>query len=252
MKNFDAPDAAKNAPNRIKRNTNDAPSKLSRTQVAASLTEFGHHQGLNLVQDRWIRIPSFDDWTPDLIPRDTATIFTALLKVTGEENQLLFNLRDLGTFNISKNVLDFIEKEDYENITKIYESFFYIHLYSGEEMKEGDSLRCDKDLNIYATRPLDPRKMNRVRFSMMVDINLLSFEVRDRLWGDKDCLKSVICTINEKVRDHSDFFVGKIQYLRCAGYFDKTDNIVCDNLFWTDDMINRKTVAPSQFWVQIV
>ena len=77
-------------------------------------------------------------------------------------------------------------------------------------MKEGDSLRCDKDLNIYATRPLDPRKMNRVRFSMVVDINLLSFEVRDRLWGDKDCLKSVICTINEKVRDHSDFFNGTI------------------------------------------
>lgn len=189
-----------------KRDIRDAPFKLSKSQAVAMLTEFGRHQELGLVQDRWIKIPHFDDWIPEITPRDTATVFSALLRASGEDEQLLFNLRDLGTFNIAKEVLDFIQEEDYGNITQIYKSFFYIHLYAGNEMLDGEALRCDKDLNIYATKALDPRVLNRVRFSMVVDINLLNSEVKDRIWKHKKCLASVITAINEKVRDHSEFF----------------------------------------------
>lgn len=77
----------------------DGQANKSLSQHAAGLVEFGKASGNNLVQDMYYNIPAADTFEPKITPRNTATIFIALLSITDDKNEPLLNLGDLGTLH---------------------------------------------------------------------------------------------------------------------------------------------------------
>lgn len=184
----------------------DKQNNLSLSQAAAGLVEFGRAEGSNLVQDRYFNIPSIDHFEPSITPLNTATVFIALLKITEDNTIPLLNLDQLGTICLDSDILKFLREVESPFITQIFKSFFYIHLYEDHRLMEPDTLRCDEKLNVYSTIPLKPRKTYRIRLSMIADITVLSIEAFQRLWDYPEALMKIINSINEAVRNGTDFF----------------------------------------------
>lgn len=184
----------------------DSQQNLSLSQAAASILEFGKAEGNNLLQDMWFCIPSIDQFEPKTTPRNTATVFIALLSINTDKSIPLLNLCDLGTIDLDPNIIDYMKKVEHPFMNQLFKSFFYVHLYEDGRMREPETLVCDKDLNVFTTVDLDPRKTYRVRLCMAADILVLPIESFERLWAFPKALVNVISSINESVRHHTDFF----------------------------------------------
>ena len=138
-------------------------------------------QVLQAMGNKGIHIPDFDaDFIPNSIPSGTSRILTALCLITEDDKRTLFNLKDLGDYNLSESIIKFIEF-DRENIPKTYKSILTLDLYEEGNLRPSNSLIIDSDLNVSATEDLDIRKTYRVRLGLVVNLHFLSNSVLRRI-----------------------------------------------------------------------
>ncbi len=134
--------------------------------------------------------PSFDDFHPRFIVPSTVRIVTALCRIPGTEAGTVFG--NLSDFRLERKYMRFIKDTEWKFMTEHYRSIFQLQLYINNKMMEPSFIGIDKDLNIYAKKPLSLRNEHRIRFSLVTDLQLLDDDARDRLADNGDIFKEII------------------------------------------------------------
>lgn len=136
---------------------------------------------LSAYGNRGLDIPSFDySFLPNNILPGSARIATVLCTITPDNKKALFNLNQLGNFNLNKEVIKYL-KLDKDNITKNYRSIYNLSLYENNTLKADDILFVDDDLNVSSVRDLDLRKTYRVRISIIVNIDMIPLTILNNI-----------------------------------------------------------------------
>ncbi len=191
-------------------NTDHNPYNVQRnrsiSQNALHHFEFSNAvSGYQCAQDAYIHIPTIDDFVPQVVTKATATVFMAMLQIDDPTERTLLNLRDLGSFILDEDILEFIQKEDYKYLNKPFKTFFGISFYRDQDLVHPESLAVDENLNVISSEDLDLRKTYRVRLYLVVDPCLIPHDAYDRLNHFPKALVKYVCSVNEAMRHNVDF-----------------------------------------------
>lgn len=124
--------------------------------------------------NRGLDIPAFDQFQPDVVPVSTMRVFTALSAISQEDKRYLFDLDDLGDFNLDTELLAFIRESEYPYMTGLFQSILQLNLYEDRYLLENNMLSVDSNLKVSATSDLNLRKTYRVRLSLVGDLTLIN------------------------------------------------------------------------------
>lgn len=148
----------------------------SKTYSLSSLAFSKFEDGMEILEsygNKGLDIPAFDySFIPGSILPGSARVATVLCTISEADKRSLFNLNNLGKFNIDSDVIKYL-KHDKDNITKPYKSIFNLTLYQNGNMRSNVDLLIDDDLNVVSSVDLDLRKTYRVRISLIVNIDMI-------------------------------------------------------------------------------
>lgn len=152
---------------------------------SSSGEDFAHfqidNQNLRALANQGLTIPDFDQFVPNSIVPSTLRVCTVLNLITEADRRTLFNLKELGDYNLHKDILDFMEQSEYPFMGVAFQSIFVLSLYENENIQPDGCLVVDSQLNITSTYDLDLRKTYRVRLSMVGDMQRLTKAALERL-----------------------------------------------------------------------
>ena len=184
----------------------DAPAYSMQKQWAQrslSGDDFAYFQGDNktvqAMANRGLDIPAFDTFIPGTILPTTARIFSVLVNITPTDMRSLFNLADLGDFNLNQDILDLMRQSEYAYMPQLYGSIFSISLYAGNVIQDSSVLTIDSNLNVKATIDLNLRKVYHVRLSLVTDVTFLTIEARARLKLFPKALNKILAAISQSL-----------------------------------------------------
>ncbi len=172
-------------------------------QYSASGKDFAYFQADNqtvrAIANRGLDIPAFDTFYPETVPASTLRVFTVLTNISTVDLTTLFNLADLGDFNLDADILNFIQTSEYPFCTQLYQSIFQLNLYEDVYIQDNSLLVVDANLNVSATRALNLRKTYHVRLSMVSDLSLLPAAALARLKLYPIAMAKIIAAINQSL-----------------------------------------------------
>jgi hypothetical protein len=125
-------------------------------------------------------IPLFHDWLPTDRPTGVVGLLRVMIQVQPQDRFALFNLRELGDLEIKPELLDYMQSE-HEYLSYHGQSAVFISLYENGNIRDGDQIRVDEDLNITTTFSMDLRKTYNVWVTLLADLRLLSSAAFERL-----------------------------------------------------------------------
>lgn len=157
------------------------------------------NQTVRSIANRGLDIPAFDTFYPQTVLTSTLRVFTVLTNISPSNRTSLFNLADLGDFNLDADILNFLRSSEYQYCTLTYQSIFQLNLYEDIYLQYGTILSVDADLNVIATAPLDLRKTYHVRLSIVSDISLLSLAAIARLKESPFAMAKIVAAINQSL-----------------------------------------------------
>lgn len=146
------------------------------------------------------RIPNWDDIAYTQYVPHTKTLFSTVIEIE-EDTKILFNLKDLINYGFHPDVLDYIEQEGYQWITKPYACMLNVALYRNENLTDPKNLTIDKDLNVIANDGTNIRKVNRVRISYYDNIKQVMPEALVRLNNYRKALSVIVLAGDTKAGD---------------------------------------------------
>lgn len=146
-----------------------------------------------------IRLPDYDHFIPDGYLRGTGGYAHLLMQVSPEDPYTLFNLKDMGDYELDTDVLNFMLESEYPYLGEFYASILGIQVYKDSALLGNKTVTCDKDGNLKTTVPMDIRKEYRVRLYCVADQNLLMPEAKERLKNYPEALIKIIQTINDGI-----------------------------------------------------
>ena len=172
-------------------------------RYSASGLDFSYFQADNqtikAIANRGLDIPAFDTFYPGSILSYSLRIFSVLTNITPDNQTSLFNLSDLGDFNLDQDILDFIRLSEFSYITQTYQSILQLNLYEGTYIKDPSLITVDSTLNVSATTALDLRKVYHVRLSMVCNLSLLTSAAIARLKAYPIALAKIVSAINQSL-----------------------------------------------------
>jgi hypothetical protein len=133
------------------------------------------------LSNRGLNIPAFDNFSPNSVMASTVRVATVLSIISEQDKRTLFNLNDLGDFNLKQEVLDFIKNSEYQYMTRPYGSILQLSVYEDQRIKDQSLIAIDSDLTVHATTDLDLRKTYRVRLSLVTNLSYLNTDALIRL-----------------------------------------------------------------------
>lgn len=181
---------------------------LRKTYYSSSYEALSLFEGDKIAMDTrpprpYIRIPEFDDFKIPSPFLGTGTVFTALCFLE-EDGRVLLNLKELGDFVIDEDIMEFMQGEvSYMN--KLYHSFFHVCVYENDKPISFEKIEILSDFTVRAVAPLDPRKIYRVRFAMVIDLKLLLWAAIQRLSNYPKAFVKMLAALNELLRLNPDF-----------------------------------------------
>jgi hypothetical protein len=128
-----------------------------------------------------IVIPAWDDYRLKYTLPDTATVFTALCTVSEDDPYTLLDLKDLGDFQLSSELLNWISTSEYANITGKPSSVIVLSLYENDFLCSQEVLSVTKDCMVISKKDLDLRKTYHVRFAFYTNIYTVGIQAHQRL-----------------------------------------------------------------------
>jgi hypothetical protein len=135
-------------------------------------------------------VPVFDQFIPTNNAPGTVTVATVLCSIE-DDGRTLLNLNELGDIAINQDLLDFMSDTEYRYMTTPYKSIFNLELYREKYVSSGGTLVCTPNLDVLGAKPLDPRRVNRVRFSICIDLSLLDRAAIERLAANRPAAKII-------------------------------------------------------------
>ncbi len=155
--------------------------------------------------DPIIRLPEHDEFIPEGYPPATVAVFYALCEVDINDKRALLNLNELGPIVIDKDIMDFIQQSEWPYLTKLYKSFFHVELYRSMKQASDSAITIDSNLNISSVDELDLRVNNRIRFSMVTNLNMIRPEAFDRLRKFPKAFVKIVSAISDSIRNFPGF-----------------------------------------------
>ena len=154
--------------------------------------------------DPLIRIPDCDDFVTTFNAVGYAPALSVLTSVE-DDKKTLFNLNELGDYDIDVDILDFIRNSEFPYICRQFHSMLYLGFYRDKFLTNTESINCDLSLNVSSNQELDLRTQHRVRLFICTDLRMLKPGAIQRLREYPKALVKIIGCINELIRDHPDF-----------------------------------------------
>lgn len=177
-------------------------NSFSQSQYA--MNAFSMDTVMNEIREKYIRIPSMDDFAPKQIPTGCGTAMLILSEVA-DDKRTLVNLKDLGDIVLDKDIMQFIEEVEWPYITQQFKSVIYLALYKNEYQKSNGSIVCDDQMNIKSTFDLSLRDNHHVHFGLFVNLTMLPREAIQRLMKYPKALMKIMGSMNELLRVSGDF-----------------------------------------------
>lgn len=190
----------------VNTSTNLDKQLKSSANYTNALNDFESDNIMNSIKspDQVLRIPYFDDFVIPSVPAYTATVFLALSLVE-EDNRTLINLNELDELMLDVDILKYIKEVEYPYLSRLYHSPFHITLYRDGYLGREDSLICDSNLNVLATKDLDLRRQHRIRFSIVDNLTILKKEFFERVRDYPKVLLKYLTAVYDVLRLHPDF-----------------------------------------------
>lgn len=161
---------------------------LSRENVAMSATTgaYEYFAGSYAPLDEKIevgRIPPYDNWTAQIVNTWTKHFLITLVGVTPSDRRTLLNLKEIPPYEFTSETLMFILNER-NFVTKSRRSLLNISLFANDyEMPDG-TLVLDENMNLSTTVDLDLKPVYHIRFSWLINLDVLTREDDERLRQD--------------------------------------------------------------------
>lgn len=190
----------------VNTSTNLDKQLKSSANYTNALNDFESDNIMNSIKspDQVLRIPYFDDFVIPSVPAYTATVFLALSLVE-EDNRTLINLNELDELMLDVDILKYIKEVEYPYLSRLYHSPFHLTLYRDGYLGREDSLICDSNLNVLATKDLDLRRQHRIRFSIVDNLTILKKEFFERVRDYPKVLLKYLTAVYDVLRLHPDF-----------------------------------------------
>ena len=147
------------------------------------------------------RYPTFDDVELNKTFQGYKSIASFLISLDEDKKHLL-NLKELGDFNIQKDVLKFIEEVEYKYMTFPYKSIFAISIQMDDKIFSFDNLILDDKLDLYAARELNIKKQYRVVIDICYQWYMLDRDAIDRLLRYPEAFEWILGAINAALKDN--------------------------------------------------
>lgn len=151
----------------------------------------------------YIRIPDFDDFSCRLFPPWTSTVLTSLSFIE-EDGKTLLDLKELGDYILDEDVVQFMKSEA-SHMNKLFHSLFYVSIYEGDRKLPDEKVLVSSQLVVSCKEPLNPRKVYRVRLSMLTNIQSGQWAAIERLGAYPKAFTKVLASLNELLAKNPDF-----------------------------------------------
>ena len=177
----------------------DKPHYFSQRDEA--LFYFSSDKRRNYVRDyQGIRIPDIDDFVIKNQKITTVNVFTAMVAITAQDRKFLLNLKDIGDFNLTADIIKFLSSSEYAFVTKAYQSIIQLDLWIDNDLAKPGSITVDSDLNVYASYDLDLRCVYHLQMSLVTNISYLPIVAISRLQNNPDVAEVLVGAINAAIR----------------------------------------------------
>ena len=160
---------------------------------------------------RTVNIPAIDQVVIKDPLRGHFPVMTILSVINPSDLKEFVSLNDLGDYVIDSLLLDFIGTSEYQFIGKTNQSVFQITRVEDIAIYYNGTT-CDANLNIRSVNDLNKRAINRLIFSLVVDLRLLSKDAIARLKANPPVLRRVIAYINEVIKYDKTLHTNKVTY----------------------------------------
>lgn len=141
-------------------------------------------------------IPNFDNWKPEGVSFKTHPLISTLIGVDLDDPTLVVNLRELGELELSEEVLEYLSVYC-DKVNHYLALPFHITFFKGNNIQSSESIIMDDELNIRTTTPMNLRDVHHLRFSLLMDLRLLSRFGSESLRKYPELCKSVVDLIAE-------------------------------------------------------
>lgn len=141
-----------------------------------------------------LRYPEFDEWEPRYVRPNTSTLLLVMLGIDPDNPREILNLEEIPDFGFQEDVLAYIKRE-YSHLPHYGGSAVHISLYSGDDPLSDDWLEVDENLNVIATRDLDPRLNYHLRIALVNDLLSLDGSVTEKLRLDGKACLAILSTL---------------------------------------------------------
>lgn len=138
-----------------------------------------------------VTLPDFDEWVPKYVQPNTTTLMSALTVVDLDNPRDLFNLKELGDYQIDPDILDLLAMEA-PYMTYTNQSIFHISLFNWEYPLNEEALFVNEQLDVLATADLNPRNQYHVRLGITIDFTTLSKDAIERLRNSPEAFFEII------------------------------------------------------------
>lgn len=138
--------------------------------------------------------PLYDQFVPSFTPPHTLRLLTCLVTVDETDNKTLINLNELGPFELSDSVLDYV-KRNLQESTVYGRGLVHISVYEFDDPLDSGLIEIDSDLNIKLKTASDLRKIYHVRISIYTNPLILPAEQLDDLCSDYDGTYEILSVI---------------------------------------------------------
>lgn len=182
-----------------------------------------------------LNIPPFDKFVPSWVPVATVRAATILSVITPADQRTLFNLSELGEFNIRTEILDFIRDSEWRYMCTPYASILQLHYYENHHIKEQSMITVDHDLNVKAVSNLNMRRVHRVRLSLVANLSFLTSEALQRLKDYPGVASLIANAINQAINSmghQKDIRQNKIPVAQLKGLgldYKRDEKTITDN-----------------------
>lgn len=174
-----------------------------------------------------IRVPEYDTWYPNQVPRATTTCANFLLEADPADLHNVINLTELGDVAIHPRILKWL-KANPNWITSPNHSPIVITLYCGYDQIASEKLRVDSDLNVTYLDGFDLRKMYHLRISIVNDLSILDKQVIDSIRRDGELFLQLVQVLEPSVLTDGlgpkliGNYVPKLEFYRVIGLITST------------------------------
>lgn len=171
----------------------------SRALAAFETTRLSSAQGLP-----GISIPDFDEFLPACIPPDSLRLVTALTSIDIENPSNLLDLKDLGEYRFTPELIEFM-KTEYQYLHIPGQSVINVSVYKFENMMNPDNVSVTSDLMVTLNNIPSLRDVFHVRVGVCRNPKLLSPTAKERLRNNYIAAKQILTALSPKLNSNNAF-----------------------------------------------